>query len=49
MLVMPIYLCRNLTINNIKQKCIVCTVMKIQMIQAQQAKLYKSKFNFEMK
>ena len=30
---MPIYLCRNLTINNIKQKYIVCTVMKILMIQ----------------
>ena len=43
---MPIYLCRNLAINNIKQKYIVCTVMKILMIQA---KLYKSKFNFEMK
>ena len=46
MLVMPIFLYRNLTINNSKQKYIVCTVMKIQMIQT---KLYKSKFNFEMK
>ena len=38
---MPIYLCLNLAINNVKQKCTVCVML--------QAKLYKLIFNCKMK
>ena len=41
MILMPIYLCLNLTINNVKQKYTVCVMI--------QAKLYKLKFNCKIK